>query len=102
MGWGVIGPGPAAEAGGAIVGESLVDLLLGVHNKRAVLGDRLADRYPLQKQEFAGARAVAQFGIDAGVERQSALGGYRLAACLNSSLCFTKYSLAVSRNDWAR
>ncbi len=38
----------AAEFGGAVVGEGLVDFSLGVHHERAVLSDRLLDRLALQ------------------------------------------------------
>ena len=45
-----VGPRPAAELGALVVGNGLTDLGLGVHDERAMLGDRLGDRFALQQQ----------------------------------------------------
>src|ERR1700712_750697 len=68
-----VGPGPAAELGAPIVGVGLLQLLLGVHDERAVLGDGLADRLALQHQKLAGCRAVDE--LDVGVGAQLDCGG---------------------------
>ena len=42
-------PGPAAEAGGALVDESLLQFLRGVHDERPHLEHRRSDRPALQQ-----------------------------------------------------
>ena len=68
----VVGPGPAAEGGAAVVGKGLLQLLLRVHHEGAVLRHRLADRAALQQQEFAGLGPVDQLD---GLQRRQLDGG---------------------------
>jgi hypothetical protein len=45
-------PRPTTELGAPVVGEGLGDLGVGVHDERALLGDRLADRASLHDEEL--------------------------------------------------
>ncbi|MNT02972.1 hypothetical protein D3C72_1374880 [compost metagenome] len=47
-------PGPAAEAGRLVIGEGLHDVVAGVADEGAVLGDGLGDRAALQHQHAVG------------------------------------------------
>src|SRR2546426_161082 len=48
----VRGPGPAAEAGGLVIAEGLLDFVAGVHHEWSVLGNRFADGTALQQQQL--------------------------------------------------
>src|SRR5688572_18801119 len=54
----VFWPGPAAEAGGAVVEHRLLELGARVHHERAVMGDGLTDRFALEHEDFGVGRAV--------------------------------------------
>src|SRR5471032_2686683 len=58
-------PRPTTEACASVVAECLLDLGLGVHDERSVLGDGLADRTTLQHQAFD--RCVAGAHLDIGI-----------------------------------
>ena len=55
-------PGPTAEARALVIREGLLDLGAAVHDERALRGDGLADRAPLQHQQLA--RVLAGFDFD--------------------------------------
>ena len=70
VGGGVVGPGPAAEAGFLVIGDGIVDFLFGVHDKGAVLSDRLVYGQTLQQQEFTGLDAIFQLNVGISIQRQ--------------------------------
>src|SRR5688572_523227 len=61
-------PRPASEAGRAIVGPRLLDLLRRVHHERTTLNYRLSDRTRLQHEELALHVAVLDRRLRAGIE----------------------------------
>ena len=51
----VVRPRPATKLSAPVIGEGLLQFRARVHYERPVLRDRLADRPPLQQENFDGA-----------------------------------------------
>ena len=67
----LVWPGPATELGGLIVGESVLDLALGVHHERAVLRHRLSDRSALKDHDLDAFGPSTQLGYLVGLDQRT-------------------------------
>lgn len=54
----LVRPGPSAELSAVVVGIRLPQLLIAVHDERAMLCHRFTDRTTLKHEQFAGGGAI--------------------------------------------
>ena len=71
-------PGPTAELSALVVVDGLLNLLPGVHDKRAVGCDGFADGAAAQQQEFGWLLAILDHD-GTGRQGNEGIGGYALA-----------------------
>jgi hypothetical protein len=60
-------PGPSSKFGAAVVGKGLFNFCAGIHDKRAMLGDRLPNGAALQYQQLTAGVAGMQGAVLRGV-----------------------------------